>query len=86
MKQGAEKMEVGTEKWTIPDSKGLGYETTVQVTPRDIWYWQADTHWKHWHGFWIHYQPDKGNDVVKEYKSVRSLQIVDPERTKLFHR
>lgn len=78
--------KTGTDKWTVPDSKGIGYETVVQVTPRDVWFWQADTHWKHWQGFWIHYQPDKTKEVVKEYKSVRSLQIVDPERTKLYHR
>lgn len=86
MAQAGER-EVGSdEKWTVPDSKGLGYETAVQVTPKDIWYWQADTHWKHWHGFWIHYQPFKSKEVIKEYKSVRSLQIVDAERTKLYHR
>lgn len=76
----------GSEKWTVPDSKGIGYETVVHVTPRDVWYWQADTHWKHWHGFWINYEAEKAKGVAKEYKSVRSLQIVDPERTKLFHR
>ncbi|KAG0588458.1 hypothetical protein KC19_2G244500 [Ceratodon purpureus] len=85
--QGADvETETASEKWTMPDSKGVGYETVVQVTPRDVWYWQADTHWKHWQGFWINYEPEKTKEVVKEYKSVRSLQIRDPERTKLYHR
>ncbi|XP_073387315.1 uncharacterized protein [Physcomitrium patens] len=79
-------MELPAEKWKMPDTKAVGNEIVVRVTPRDLWYWQADTHWKHWHGFWINYQPTKSKEVCKEYKSVRSLQIVDPERTKLYHR
>ncbi|XP_024379473.1 uncharacterized protein [Physcomitrium patens] len=78
--------DVGVEKWTMPDSKPLGHETVVQVTPRDVWFWQADTHWKTWHGLWINYQPQKTKELTKEYKSVRSLQKVDPERLKYYQR
>lgn len=76
----------GPVVWRIPDSKGIGPETVEQVTASDNWNWLADTHWKHWHGFWTQYFPDKSKEVCKEYKSVRSLQMVDPERTRLFHR
>ncbi|KAI5066159.1 hypothetical protein GOP47_0018783 [Adiantum capillus-veneris] len=70
----------------VPDTEATGEETANELTPHDMWAWNAQTHWKHWHGLWTMYQPLIGPDIVKTYKSVRSLWPVDKERIHLYHR
>lgn len=73
---------------SIPGALGetVGEETVQQLTPHDQWEWNSRHHWKHWHGLWTMWKPTEGPDIVKTYKSVRSLWPVDEERVHLYHR
>lgn len=70
----------------VPDTEGMGDEIVDELTPHDMWAWNSLTHWKHWHGLWTMYQPLQGADIVKTYKSVRSLWPIDKDRLHLYHR
>lgn len=64
----------------------VGEESVQQLTPHDQWEWNSQHHWKHWHGLWTMWKPTDGPDIVKTYKSVRSLWPVDEGRVHLYHR
>eukprot|EP00249_Psilotum_nudum_P006563 c19884_g1_i1 orf=67-1245(+) len=70
----------------VPDTEGIGEGVEDQLTPHDLWVWNSQTHWKHWHGLWTMYQPLETSQIVKAYKSVRSLWPVDEDRVCLYHR
>ncbi|KAH7293439.1 hypothetical protein KP509_28G025800 [Ceratopteris richardii] len=70
----------------LPDSEVVSEETVDELTPHDMWVWNAQSHWKHWHGLWAMYEPLSGPDIIKTYKSVRSLWPVDKDSIHLYHR
>ena len=57
-----------------------------QLTPHDMWTWNSQTHWKHWHGLWTMYHPLEVPHVLKSYKSVRFFWPVDKDSIHLYHR